>query len=206
MHQEHSKFVKSNTRAKRLSGLIGLGAAAALAATTLVAPASRAATNPGTTVITTKTIVKKLKPPVVKVKNAKMYKGQSKVIRKGTAGKAVLTLNLHVLDGKVRNRELVTRVVLREPTPIHVAVGTKRAPTGNLAKWNRIAKCESGGNWSINTGNGYYGGLQFLASTWRSHGGKGMPHRASKMEQIRIAEKVRKASGGYGAWGSCGRR
>jgi len=76
----------------------------------------------------------------------------------------------------------------------------------NVSVWDRIAKCESGGNWKINTGNGYYGGLQFKLSTWRAYGGKGYPHKASKNEQIRIANKVRKAQGGYGAWGSCGRR
>ncbi|MGQ0576582.1 MAG: transglycosylase family protein [Pseudonocardia sp.] len=71
--------------------------------------------------------------------------------------------------------------------------------------WDRLAKCESGGNWKINTGNGYYGGLQFSPRTWRGHGGKGMPHKASKAEQIRIAQKVLKTQG-WGAWPACSRK
>lgn len=75
----------------------------------------------------------------------------------------------------------------------------------NEARWDRVAQCESGGNWSINTGNGYYGGLQWLPSTWRAYGGQGMPHQASKHDQIIVAERVRTSSG-LGAWPVCGRR
>lgn len=71
--------------------------------------------------------------------------------------------------------------------------------------WDGVAQCESGGNWAINTGNGYYGGLQFSIGTWRSHGGAGMPNKASKDEQIRIAEKVLLTQG-RGAWPVCGKR
>jgi hypothetical protein len=77
------------------------------------------------------------------------------------------------------------------------------APSAPRGVWDRLAKCESGGNWSINTGNGYYGGLQFSLSTWRAYGGDGYPHKASRTEQIRIAEKVRAARGGYGDWPAC---
>jgi hypothetical protein len=71
--------------------------------------------------------------------------------------------------------------------------------------WDAIAACESGGDWSINTGNGYHGGLQFTVGTWRSHGGSGSPENASRQEQIRVAENVL-ASQGIGAWPVCGRR
>lgn len=71
--------------------------------------------------------------------------------------------------------------------------------------WDRLAQCESGGNWRINTGNGYYGGLQFLPSTWRANGGKGMPHRASRTEQIRVAENLRRKAG-FRPWPTCSRR
>jgi resuscitation-promoting factor RpfB len=77
--------------------------------------------------------------------------------------------------------------------------------SGGNGVWDRLAQCESGGNWGINTGNGYYGGLQFLASTWRAYGGSGMPHHASREEQIRIAERVR-ADVGWGAWPACTRK
>ncbi len=69
--------------------------------------------------------------------------------------------------------------------------------------WDQLAQCESGGNWAINTGNGYYGGLQFNVGTWQGYGGSGLPSQASREEQIRIATKVRDARGGYGAWPAC---
>lgn len=69
--------------------------------------------------------------------------------------------------------------------------------------WDRLAQCESEGNWSINTGNGYYGGLQFSLGTWQSVGGSGYPHQASREEQIHRAEILRDRNGGYGAWPSC---
>ncbi|MEO6794360.1 MAG: transglycosylase family protein [Mycobacterium sp.] len=74
-------------------------------------------------------------------------------------------------------------------------------------EWDRVAKCESGNNWGINTGNGYHGGLQFAASTWSSHGGgKYAPaaNLASREQQIAVAEHVL-ASQGRGAWPVCGR-
>lgn len=70
--------------------------------------------------------------------------------------------------------------------------------------WDAVAQCESGGNWSINTGNGYYGGLQFTLSTWRANGGVGMPQNASRAEQIRVAENVLRTQG-PGAWPVCSR-
>ena len=73
-------------------------------------------------------------------------------------------------------------------------------PSGSV--WDQLAECESGGNWSINTGNGYYGGLQFSLSTWRAYGGTGMPHEASREEQIAVAKRVQ-ADQGWGAWPAC---
>ena len=77
--------------------------------------------------------------------------------------------------------------------------------TANAVNWDAVAACESGGNWAINTGNGYYGGLQFSMGTWRANGGSGSPHNASRSEQIRVAENVLHSQG-IGAWPSCGRR
>ena len=68
--------------------------------------------------------------------------------------------------------------------------------------WDRVASCESGGNWSINTGNGYYGGLQFSLGTWRAYGGSGLPSNASREQQIAIAKKLQ-ADAGWGAWPAC---
>lgn len=71
--------------------------------------------------------------------------------------------------------------------------------------WDRVALCESGGNWSANTGNGYYGGLQFSRSTWHSYGGgayAGTANYATRVQQIAIAEQVLHAQG-WNAWPTC---
>ena len=68
--------------------------------------------------------------------------------------------------------------------------------------WDDVAQCESGGNWSINTGNGFYGGVQFSASTWRAMGGSGLPHQASRETQIAVAKKLQ-ARAGWGQWPGC---
>ena len=102
----------------------------------------------------------------------------------------------------VVNRKPVTRVVVvgtKAPAPKKVS--TSSAGVANVGLWDKIAACESGGNWSINTGNGYYGGLQFNLQTWRAYGGTGRPDQQSKAAQIAVAERVRKASG-LSAW-SC---
>lgn len=82
------------------------------------------------------------------------------------------------------------------------AVVASTVPASAASSWDKLAQCESGGNWSINTGNGYYGGLQFSLQTWKAFGGSGMPNQASKAEQIRIATKVQ-AGQGWGAWPAC---
>ncbi|ORT58476.1 transglycosylase family protein [Streptomyces sp. CB03238] len=85
-------------------------------------------------------------------------------------------------------------------------MGATSASAATAAEWDKVAQCESGGNWSINTGNGYYGGLQFSASTWAAYGGTAYAptaDQASKSQQIEIAEKVL-AGQGKGAWPSCG--
>ena len=106
-----------------------------------------------------------------------------------------------VLRGQVaiflaRALELVPRV---DPVPLdqRQAQAQSYDPV-----WDRVAQCESGGNWSINTGNGYYGGLQFSLQSWRAVGGSGYPHQATKLEQIDRAERLR-AIQGWGAWPSC---
>lgn len=72
----------------------------------------------------------------------------------------------------------------------------------DTAVWDRLAQCEASGNWSINTGNGYYGGLQFSQSTWAAYGGTGSASDASREQQIEIGKRVQ-ASQGWGAWPSC---
>jgi LysM repeat protein len=71
--------------------------------------------------------------------------------------------------------------------------------------WDRLAQCESGGNWSINTGNGFFGGLQFTQSSWSAAGGSGSPQNASRSEQIRVASHLQQMQG-WGAWPTCSRK
>jgi len=82
------------------------------------------------------------------------------------------------------------------------------AHAASTSTWGRLAQCESGGDWDINTGNGYYGGLQFSSGTWRSFGGDHFAKRAdlaTRVEQITIAEKVLDEQG-WGAWPACSRK
>ncbi|MEV0109173.1 transglycosylase family protein [Nocardia sp. NPDC050799] len=84
--------------------------------------------------------------------------------------------------------------------PFGLSTATATAASGN---WDAVAECESSGNWSTNTGNGFYGGLQFTQSTWEANGGNGSAANASREEQIRVAENVL-ATQGPGAWPVCG--
>ncbi|MDN3023088.1 transglycosylase family protein [Streptomyces sp. S.PB5] len=96
----------------------------------------------------------------------------------------------------------VTGVAIAAPL---MAAGSASAATAS--EWDAVAQCESGGDWTINTGNGYYGGLQFSASTWAAYGGTAYAStadQASKAQQIQIAEKVL-AGQGKGAWPVCGK-
>lgn len=83
-----------------------------------------------------------------------------------------------------------------------LALGAAPAQAAPISVWDRVANCEAGGNWHIDTGNGYYGGLQFSLATWRGYGGSGNPADASKATQIAVAEKVL-AGQGWGAWPVC---
>ncbi|MFI7519929.1 transglycosylase family protein [Micromonospora globbae] len=89
-----------------------------------------------------------------------------------------------------------------------VALFGTASPAQAAVNWDAIAQCESGGNWHINTGNGYYGGLQFSQSTWEGYGGTKYAARAdlaTRGEQIAVAEKVLDGQG-IGAWPTCGKK
>ena len=77
------------------------------------------------------------------------------------------------------------------------------APASAANNWDAVAQCESGGNWGINTGNGFSGGLQFTPQTWAGYGGQGSAQNASREQQIQVAERVL-AGQGKGAWPVCG--
>lgn len=106
----------------------------------------------------------------------------------------------------IRKTTAAVTAVVAVAAPLSSTLTSADAATGKT--WDRLASCESGGNWHINTGNGYYGGLQFSSGTWIAYGGGKYAARAdlaSREQQIAIAEKVLKGSG-WGAWPACSSR
>ena len=175
----------------------------------LVRPSRGAVVRDGAQIVVTKIGVRTrhvpreaIPAPVTEKKDGSMMSGETKTLRQGSNGIRDVTYKLRFRNGNLVQRSVVSQNVLRQATPTVVLVGTKTVDTG---VWDRIAACESGGNWAANTGNGYYGGLQFNLGTWHAYGGPGRPDQQSRETQISIAEKVRDASGGYGAWPVCGR-
>ena len=170
------------------------------------AQAPAAVTAP-TAKTTTKKITKKVtvKYKGVRVYTSKLFKGDKKLIRNGVNGKATKTYLVTTVDGKTTTK-LVKTVVTKKPVTRKVYYGTNTKHKINLSKeskWRKIAKCESGLRWGINTGNGYFGGLQFNLGTWRSVGGKdyaSYPHKATWREQITVANRLYKQRG-FQPWG-----
>ncbi|MEU6592176.1 transglycosylase family protein [Streptomyces sp. NPDC046881] len=111
-------------------------------------------------------------------------------------------------DGARRGRTAAALAGAALLAPLGLLAATGDATAADNGVWDRIAQCESGGNWHINTGNGYYGGLQFSASTWRAYGGTAYAptaDQASRSAQIAVATKVQGAQG-WGAWPVCSAR
>ncbi len=176
----------------------------------IVRPSRSAELTDGARVVVTKVGVRTkhvprevIPAPVREQKDDSMMQGETETLREGSNGVRDVTYNLRFRNGEVVKRTVVKQRVISQPTATVVSVGTKTINTG---VWDAIADCESGGNWAANTGNGYYGGLQFNPGTWRAYGGSGMPHQNSREQQIAVAERVRAAEGGYGAWPHCGAR
>lgn len=130
----------------------------------------------------------------------------------GTPGLQTVTFAVSTLNGAETGRLPVANVVL---TPAQEGVlrvgakpGTEVPPVSNGRTWDTLAQCEAGGNWSINTGNGFYGGVQFDQNTWERNGGLRYAQRAdlaTREEQIAIAE-VTRVRQGWGAWPVCSGR
>jgi resuscitation-promoting factor RpfB len=155
--------------------------------------------------------------------DASIYTGDSNTVTAGVEGQKVVTHRQTWVNGKLESSKLSGSRVTTAPVTRVLAVGTKDRPaapapapapapatggggsTANSGMWDRIAQCESGGNWSINTGNGYYGGLQFDSQTWLGNGGGQYASRAdlaSRTQQIAVANTVY-AARGLQPWG-CG--
>ena len=157
--------------------------------------------------IRTVTKTKKVAYRTVNKNTDSLAKGKTKVQTAGKTGERVVVLTEVRHDGKVVKRTEKSSKITKKAVDRVLLVGTKEdsmaAPSvaGNSV-WDRLAQCESGGNWSINTGNGFYGGLQFTASTWRAMGGTGLPHQHSRETQIAVA-KTLQARAGWGQWPAC---
>jgi uncharacterized protein YabE (DUF348 family) len=164
----------------------------------------------------TQTVAQSIGYGVIRHDDSSMYAGQSHVVRSGIAGSEAITYKVVYVDGKVTGRTVLTRHVTRSPRSEIENVGTKHRPvvhaptpppsSGGL-NWDGVASCESGGNWHINTGNGYYGGLQFDSGTWLSNGGGAYASRAdlaTREQQIAVADRIY-ASRGSSPWPVCGR-
>ena len=145
----------------------------------------------------------------VETQDPDALEGDETVTQEGVDGEQVTTYRVTVTDGVETGREQLATTVTRQPVDELVTVGTKARPKAPAVAgggvWDQLAQCEAGGNWAINTGNGYYGGLQFNKGTWQAYGGVGLPHQASREEQIAVAERVQAAQG-WGAWPSCTRK
>lgn len=160
--------------------------------------------------VSTKKVTEAVDFEVTKKKNSSLWAGESKTLVAGKKGRATRTYKITVVNGKVDKKTVIEELMLTKPKKAVVEVGTKTSANGvgiNLARaamWDRIARCESGGNWKINTGNGYYGGLQFNLASWRSNGGRDFaayPHQASRAQQITVANRYY-AKAGSSPW-SC---
>lgn len=164
----------------------------------------------------------------VYVEDPELPEGEEKVLEEGKSGKTQKTYKMVVVNRHTESNEVIEENVLEKAEPAKIARGTKKVEesdssdsadksdeggnTGAAAPavagggvWDSLAQCESGGDWSINTGNGFSGGLQFTPSTWAGFGGTAYApsaHMATREQQIAVASKVQAAQG-WGAWPAC---
>jgi resuscitation-promoting factor RpfB len=150
----------------------------------------------------------------VRESSAEVWRGTTRVAQEGSEGLRLDTYRVVVVDGVETERELVEQVVVREPEPRVVQVGT-------FVDWDRLAQCETRGAWSADrhqdrdpyAENRYYGGLQFNHRTWHAAGGgqyAEFPHQATREQQIAVAERLyelrrRWGADPWGAWPACAR-
>ena len=169
--------------------------------------------------VTTKTVTTHVSTdyPVVQHPDATAYQGSTSVVTQGKDGSTDVTYRLVYVDGTQVSRQAVSRSVVAAPTTQVEKVGTKSRPKAKAASstaktssngldWDAVASCESGGDWSINTGNGFYGGLQFDIGTWDSNGGSqyaSRPDLASREQQISVATTLYNKRGSS-PWPVCG--
>lgn len=157
----------------------------------------------------TRTETLPIQAPENRVDDPALEQGKTTVENPGAPGERTVTASVTTVNGVETQRQELSSAVVREAAPAVVRVGTKPEPAvpsvANGSVWDSLAQCEATGNWSINNGNGFHGGLQFSQSTWAAYGGTqyaSTADRASREQQIAVAEKVQAAQG-WGAWPSC---
>jgi resuscitation-promoting factor RpfB len=153
-----------------------------------------------------------LDPPRRRIEDPEMNMDREVVEDRGTPGTQDVTFAVSKVNGVETGRLPVASHVITPAREAVVRVGTKPGtdvpPADNGAIWDAVARCEAGGNWAINTGNGYYGGVQFDQGTWERNGGLRFAPRAdlaTREEQIAVAEVLR-ARRGWAPWPVCGGR
>lgn len=179
-------------------------------------PAAWAPVSDGMRVMVTRTRIDKvterlpLEPPTKRVDDPDLNTGRQVVEDPGASGEQDVVFAVATVNGAVTGKMPIANTVIAPAREAVVRVGTKPGTAvpevSNGARWDAIATCESSGNWAINTGNGYFGGLQFDQNTWERNGGlryAGRADLATREEQIAIAE-VTRARQGWGAWPVCG--
>ncbi|WP_182345636.1 resuscitation-promoting factor [Tomitella gaofuii] len=178
----------------------------------VVEPAASTPVTEGMTVtvkriaVETETVTESFEPPAVKTDDEGLAKGKTEVTAPGEPGSREVTYKVTTVDGKETERVKLDEKVLDPGVPAEVRVGTKSVPSvPHGGVWDALAQCEATGNWSINSGNGFYGGLQFTQQTWQAFGGGQYAARAdlaTREQQIAVAKKVQAAQG-WGAWPLC---
>lgn len=156
-------------------------------------------------------ITEKFDEPANYIDDAEQLEGEETLVTPGTQGERTVTRKIVTVNGVETANEVVNEEIITPGVAATIKRGTKKPTTASAAAvasgsvWDQIAQCESGGNWSINTGNGFTGGLQFVDSTWLGLGGgvyAPQAYLATREQQIAIAEKVQAAQG-WGAWPAC---
>jgi len=180
-----------------------------------VVPVATTAVTPNLAIVVHRVVVKKdtytesIGYSTIKHYDSSMYTDEVHVTTAGVAGSARVTANDTFVDGKLAHRVVLTKTTVTSPKSKVETVGTKKRPfTTSGLNWDAVAACESGGNWHINTGNGFYGGLQFDYGTWLSNGGGAYASRAdlaTREEQIAVANHLY-ARRGSSPWPVCGSR
>ncbi len=188
----------------------------------LVSPSRTSPLTDGMTIRVQRVVTKRLTShrsisySVVKSSDPKKYQGDVTVTKHGQEGQQDVVYEVVYVDGKQTGKKQVSTTTVRQPVTEHETVGTKKHPvvhssaapklSNNGLNWDGVASCESGGNWHTNTGNGFYGGLQFDSGTWLAYGGGSYAPRAdlaSREQQIAVATRLYNARGSS-PWPVCG--